>query len=215
MLTLGFNAGLYTLLYDWVLPFRGLRVPARAGILVLLGIAVLAGAGFARVLGRARSRTLRSVAAIVVIGACAAEYRSSPALVAVDPRPTALYATLRDMPDAVIFEWPVTVPWRLDIMHDVHYMYRSTEHWRPLLNGYSGNYPRSYLELLNEMRSFPRTSALRYLRRRGATVLVVHERRDSRPTYDEVLARLLRDPNVELIAESRDAGSRVAFFRLL
>jgi hypothetical protein len=214
VLTLGFNAGLYSLLYDWVPPFRGLRVPARAGILVLLGIAVLAGAGFARVLGRVRSRTLRSVAAVVVIGACAAEYRTSPALVAVDPRPTALYATLRDMPDAVVFEWPVTVPSRLDVMHDVHYMYRSTEHWRPLLNGYSGNYPRSYIELLNEMRSFPRTSALRYLRRRGATVLVAHERRDSRPTYDEVFFRLFRDPSIDLISESGDGGSRVAFFRL-
>ena len=64
------------------------------------------------------------------------------------------------------------------------------QHWRPLLNGYSGNYPRSYLELLNEMRSFPRASALRYLRRRGATVLVVHERREASRPYDEVLTRL-------------------------
>jgi hypothetical protein len=213
-LTLGFNAGLYTLLYDWVLPFRGLRVPARAGILVLLGVAVLGGAGLARVLRRARSRTLANVAAIAVTGACVAEYRTSPRLVEVDPRPAALYATLRDMPDAVVFEWPVTVPSRLDLTYDVHYMYRSTEHWRPLLNGYSGNYPRSYLELLNEMRSFPRASALRYLRQRGATVLVVHERRDSRPPYGEVLIRLHRDPNVAPIVESRYAGSRVAFFRL-
>ena len=38
-LTLGFNGGLYQLLYEWVLPFRGLRVPARADILVLLGTA--------------------------------------------------------------------------------------------------------------------------------------------------------------------------------
>ena len=126
----------------------------------------------------------------------------------------AWYATLRGMPDAVVFEWPVTVPGRLDLMYDVHYMYRSTQHWRPLLNGYSGNYPTSYIELLNEMRSFPRTSALRYLRRRGATVLVVHEQSGSQPTYDEVFFRLLRDPSLDLISESGDGGSRVAFFRL-
>ena len=83
-----------------------------------------------------------------------------------------------------------------------------------MLNGYSGNYPRSYLELLNQMRSFPRTSALRYLRQRGATVLVVHERLGSRPTYNDVLARLQRDPHVALIAQTSDAGYRVAFLRL-
>jgi hypothetical protein len=69
--------------------------------------------------------------------------------------------------------------------------------------------------VLIEMRSFPYSPALRYLRRRGATVLVVHERQASQPTYDEVLARLHRDPYIELIANSRDAGARVAFFRLL
>ena len=126
VLALGFNAGLYTLLYDWVLPFRGLRVPARAGILVLLGIAVLAGAGLARILGRARSRAVTSLVATLAIAASVAEYRTSPALVAVDPRPMASYSSLREMPDAVVFEWPVTVPWRLDIVYDVHYMYRST-----------------------------------------------------------------------------------------
>ncbi len=52
VLTLGFNGGLYTLLYDWVLPFRALRVPARAGILILLSTAVLAGAGLAWLLAR-------------------------------------------------------------------------------------------------------------------------------------------------------------------
>jgi hypothetical protein len=215
VLALGFNAGLYTLLYDWVLPYRGLRVPARAGILILLGIAVLAGAGLARALGHARSRPVAALLVTLVLGASMAEYRSSPALIPVDQRATDWYRWLREVPDAVVFEWPVTVPWRLYTMHDVRYMYRSTQHWRPLLNGYSGNYPRSYTELLIEMRSFPYSPALRYLRRRGATVLVVHERQASQPTYDEVLARLHRDPYIELIANSRDAGARVAFFRLL
>ena len=214
VLALGFNAGLYILLYDWVQPFRGLRVPARAGILVLLSIAVLAGAGLARIVNCARSRTVRLVAFVVAIGACAAEYRTSPRLVTVDLRPTIQYAILRDMPDAVVFEWPVTVPWRLDIMHDAYYMYRSTAHWRPLLNGYSGNYPRAYLDLLVRMQAFPRASALRYLRQRGATVLVVHERRDSQPPYGEVVSQLLADPNIEPIVEGRDDGARVIFFRL-
>ena len=73
----------------------------------------------------------------------------------------------RRMPDAVVFEWPVTVPWRIWNMVDVTYMYRSTLHWRPLLNGYSGFYPQSYIKLLIKMRSFPDTRSIAYLQRIG------------------------------------------------
>ena len=79
---------------------------------------------------------------------------------------------LGTLPDAVVFEWPVTVPWRIWNMVDVTYMYRSTLHWRPMLNGYSGFYPDSYMKLLVRMRPFPDSSSIRYLQRLGATVRV-------------------------------------------
>ena len=214
VLTFGFNAGVYRVLYEWVLPFRGLRVPARAGILVLLGLAVLGGAGLARLQRRLTPRRAALVAT-VLIAALTLEYWTTPRLLPVDPRVGGWYRWLRTMPDAVVFEWPVTVPWRLHDMRDVHYMYRSTQHWRPLLNGYSGKYPTSYLELLMAMRSFPFTSSLDYLRRRGATILVVHERQGTRPSYDDAIERLHRDPYVAPIAQGRDSGHRVSFFRLL
>lgn len=91
-----------------------------------------------------------------------------------------------------------------------------------MLNGYSGKYPKSYLDLLFGMRSFPYTQALRYLRSRGATsnsdpdaMLVVHEYEWSRPRYDEAIERLHRDLLVQLMDQGRDAGSRVSFFNLL
>ena len=214
VLALGLNGGLYSLLYDWVLPYRGLRVPARAGILILLGTAVFAGAGLAWLLGRLRSRRAAMTASGVALGLTAMEFLAVPAAMAVPSGRSNWYRMLETMPDAVIFEYPVTVPWRLYVMHDVKYMWRSTEHWRPLLNGYSGNYPRSYVELLYEMRRFPYTPALRYLRQRGATVIVVHEQRGSRPSYDEILERLHRDRYISLIALDHDAGERIAFFRL-
>ena len=34
-------------------------------------------------------------------------------------------------------------------------MYASIFHWQPILNGYSGFYPRSYIELIEMMREFP------------------------------------------------------------
>jgi hypothetical protein len=211
ILTFGTNAGVYSLLFDYVLPFRGLRVPARAAILVLVGTAVFAGAGATWLAARWRRARWLPAAAIALT---ALEYANAPHLIEVDAPISPWYRTLAQLPDAVVFEWPVTVPWRLHDMRDVRYMYRSLRHWRPLLNGYSGNYPKSYQDLLIEMRSFPFTQALTYLRRRGATVLVVHEVHGIRPTFDEAVERLHREPGVALLGRGEDAGTRVAFFRM-
>jgi len=211
VLTFGSNAGVYTLLFEFVLPFRGLRVPARAGILVLMGMAVFAGAGLVWLAGRWRRLRLVPAAAIALT---AVEFATAPALIDVDEPISPWYRTLSKMPDTVIFEWPVTVPWRLYDMRDVRYMYRSLQHWQPLLNGYSGNYPLGYQKLLIEMRAFPFTPALTYLRQRGATVLVVHEVAGTRPSYEQAVERLHREPGVNLIGDGLDGGARVSFFRM-
>jgi hypothetical protein len=211
LLVFGTNAGLYSVLYDWVLPFRGLRVPARAAILLLLGAAVFSGAALAWVLAR-RPRTGWLAPAVLALGAV--EFATLPAVIPVDRDISPWYRTLATLDDVVVFEWPVTVPWRLHDMRDVRYMYRSLVHWRPLLNGYSGNYPRSYQTLLLEMRAFPYTPALNYLRERGATVLVVHDIDGTRPSYEDALERLHREPGVHLIGTGWDSGQRVSFFRL-
>jgi len=118
------------------------------------------------------------------------------------------------MPNAVLFEWPVTVPWRIWNMVDVTYMYRSTLHWRPMLNGYSGFYPDSYMKLLVRMRPFPDSSSIRYLQRLGATVLVIHELPHRPRLYEEAIERLGRDTKIEPIVSGRDSGLRITFFRL-
>ena len=228
-LTFGFNAHVYRFLYEWVLPFRGLRVPARAYVLALMGIAVIAGVGMARLTAsrgaevppprwpglKGLSPRWRGAIAIVLVALVAIEYFTVPRLKKVDRDIPPWYAWLKDVDDAVVFEWPVTVPWRLYYMVDLTYMARSTIHWRPMLNGYSGYYPRSYIRLLLDMRSFPDTRSLNILRRRGATILVLHEVRGTRPSYSGAVDRLLRDPYVKTIAQDRDGQGRVAFFRLL
>jgi hypothetical protein len=211
-LTFGFNAHVYRLLYDWVLPFRGLRVPARAYVLVLMGLAVIAGTGLARVTS---SRRWKHALAVVLIALACGEYFTRPHLKSVDREVPQWYSWLTNVDDAVVFEWPVTVPWRLYDMVDLSYMARSTLNWKPMLNGYSGYYPRSYLRLLLDMRSFPDTRSLNILRERGATILVLHEYPDTRVRYAAAVDRLMRDPYVQPIAQDRDASGRVAFFRLL
>ena len=215
LLTLGVNGPIYRLLYDWVLPFRGLRVPARADILVLLGTSVLAGFGLSRLMRATTSQRLAAMAAAAAVTLASVECLARPTLIEANPTASVWYAWLRTMPDAVVFEWPVTVPWRLYDMRDVRYMYRSTLHWRPMLNGYSGHYPESYVKLLYTMRDFPYTPALVDLRRRGATVLILHDVPGSRPSYVQAVERLVRDPSIRVIAEDMDAGRRVIFVHLL
>jgi hypothetical protein len=211
-LTFGLNAHVYGFLYNWVLPFRGLRVPARAYVLVLMGMAVIAGVGLSRLTATGR---WKQAVAIALLAIACVEYFTVPRLRHVDQEIPRWYSWLRDVDDAVVFEWPVTVPWRLYYMVDLSYMARSTLNWRPLLNGYSGYYPRSYLRLLLDMRSFPDTRSLNVLRQRGATILVLHEVRGTRPSYVRAVERLVRDPYVQPIAQDRDGSGRVAFFRLL
>lgn len=213
LLALGFNAFLYPVLFEWVLPYRGLRVPARAMVVVLLSVAVLAGLGLARIQSRFRERSQGAIAALAIVLA-SAEYFSRPSLKTVPAPASSWYATLARLRDAVVFEWPVSHPARITEMIDVLYMHRSTLHWRPLLNGYSGKYPNSYMDLLVEMRSFPDGNSIAHLQRAGATVLVIHEVPESRPSYDYAFERLARDPSVAVIAQDRDAGRRIAFFRL-
>jgi hypothetical protein len=213
-LVLGFNGFVYRTLYEWVLPFRGMRVPARADILVLAGTAVLAGFGMRRLTTLFKSRRTAATAAALLIGLSAAECLASPAVRDVDDQVSPWYEWLADQRDAVVFEWPVTVPWRLYNMIDVTYMYRSTLHWRPMVNGYSGYYPRSYTALLLAMRPFPDTDSIEYLQQRGVTMLIVHEVTGSRTPYPEAALRLARDPKITIVAEDWDNGRRVLFARL-
>jgi hypothetical protein len=213
-LALGSNGLIYDLLYAWVLPYRGLRVPARADVLILLGTAVLAGYGLTRLGARMGRWRAAPAVLMLVVSLASIEYLSKPVVREVDQRVSSWYAMLPTMPDAVVFEWPVTVPWRLGTMVDLKYMYRSTLHWRPLLNGYSGFYPRSYIALLIAMRSFPDSRSIEHLQSMGATVLVVHDPQHGTDEYERALERLARDPKVQVIGSGVDAGARVAFFRL-
>jgi hypothetical protein len=59
--SLGFNGVIYRALYDYFLPFKALRIPARMGLMVVFSLAVLAGEGAARLVRHVRSSSARRV----------------------------------------------------------------------------------------------------------------------------------------------------------
>jgi hypothetical protein len=96
----------------------------------------------------------------------------------------AAYLWARTLPtDAVLLELPFGDPsWEL------RYVYYSTVHWRPLVNGYSGGFPESYLRLrayLDDPRRAPKDS-LEALLKSGATHVVLHEAAYREPELSEV-----------------------------
>ena len=168
----GLNGGYYPLLYSYVGPYRGLRVPARFSILVGLTLAVLAGYGVARLLERwprhrrdahrrdARPHHRRGDAA------------DAPRARVAPNRPRSTPASPAE-PAAVLAEFPMpTAP--LGYYFDTRYLYFSTFHWHPLVNGNSGYFPKSYEEMTERERDFPSDSAVEYLRSRGVDYVAVH-----------------------------------------
>lgn len=213
LLMFGANTPVYAWLYDGLAPFRALRVPARAAILFNLSLAVLAGFGARRVCERIRAVSpRRAVSAALVIGA-AAEYLASPPLRHVNPASRA-YRITQSEPSGVLFEWPVARPDRLDTNDDTVYMFNGIGYWQPTVNGYSGFYPSSYLELLDRMQAFPQRQSLDYLRSRSVRFVVVHQRELPRSDYEALIANLANQHGVRLAFRDQDASGGHAVFIL-
>jgi hypothetical protein len=209
-LSLGVNSVIYSALLDWWPVLRGLRAPARYGIFVLAGVAILAGLGSERI-AAGRSARAAAVVAILAIAIALVEYRSPQRrLWRVDLDPP-VYRFLRQLPDGVVVELPV--PERSGLAGlDVDYTFWSTKHWRKLLNGYSGYYPRSYQATLDRLNSLPDPASLAWLRERNVRYIVVHKSQLENGEGSALLVNLLAEPQLRTLGLYADwAGETVVF----
>ena len=187
-MSFGFRSYVFSFLYEHVSAYRGLRASARLGLFVLMFLGVLAGLGYAA-LAANRTRRWR----LALLTACGAallvEYRTR---VELTPYPNAappVYRVLSRQPRGVIAEFPVPRADRLPGT-DPEYAYLSTFHWFPLVNGYSGFYPRSYLERLDRLGTFPSETAMIQLRRDAVQYVIVHAAAYTPLELNEVRSRL-------------------------
>jgi hypothetical protein len=174
-LVMSFGAALpgYTWLYHAVPLLQGIRASVRFGFLLLVGMAFLSAFGLAVLRTKFESRPrLRSALTAAALFLVTAEALRIPVPYSPPVEMPGAYAVLKDEPGAVLLELPLYEP--REIALNGRYMLFSTEHWRPIVNGYSGFLPRSYHEHLAALRSFPDDASLAYLRSIGVTHVAVH-----------------------------------------
>ena len=170
---LGTNGLLFPLLHQVAPPLTSLRAPARFGALVLLSLSVLAGFGVVTIIA-ARPRAATALAVVATIW-CVAEFWSAPMSVRLNQEsPTEAHRWLSSQPPGtVVLELPVPTSDRL-WLNETIYVIRSTHHWQPLVNGYSGFAPGEYLVTLDHLRGFPDQRSIERLRQLGVRFVLLN-----------------------------------------
>jgi hypothetical protein len=211
-ISLGFNGVVFPWLHDHVLPYRGLRVPARMAILVGLSLAIFVGYGVARICTRPSGRRAAGFAFGLLLLLVFAEYHSTLVLKNVWSRPPAIYDQLRGHPDSVAVNFPLVAP---DVALEPIYMYFSTFAWHKLLNGYSGFSPPWYQSMVDHMKAFPDDATIDELHQHAVDFVIVHGGLYREGDYRKLMSRIARRDDLVLLAHEKWEGSETRLYRLL
>jgi len=202
------NGGLvYDDLYRYLLPFRGMRVPARFGALVGCGLIMLAAYGSRRLIALPRSPRGQTMVFAALAAAVMIDLRPAPNLIDYPSRIPSIYSSVS--PEMVLAEFPF----------DAHFdlIYFSTFHWARMVNGYSGYSPDSYTKLREYLAdNFPSAEAIETLRRRGVTHITINCARYRERNWDcsHAVAKLDALPTLTLISSVRWEGDVVRLYQL-
>jgi hypothetical protein len=209
-LSLGMHGAIYRWLYAHVSPLHGFRVPARFAILAVCALAVLAGFGFQYLKRRVASSSALLIAVLVAIGV---ECGSAPLRLTDVPnvKPD-VYTFLSRFPDASgrssVIELPMTSGF------NVYYMFWSTLHWRPLVNGYSGYAPRDFAETVARMHTFPDAASIARLRALKVGHILVHESYYAERERTALILAMARSPDLIPVGKYRDWVGTTQVFAL-
>ena len=205
----GMNGLLYPVLHEWLGPVRGLRSPARFTVLFALTLCIFAAFGVRRLLRGRVSRAAEWSLFAALIAAVLADAWPTLVLLPVWKEPPAIYRGFADTSGVVLAEFPIEP----NEVFNIPYMYFSTWHWKPMVNGYSGFIPQSYVSVAPTLQTFPAGAAIAELRRRGVTHVTVNCGLHYRDCETQ-LALARGSTDLRLIAETVWEGAPVALFEL-
>jgi hypothetical protein len=181
------GASLYTVFYDYVPGYDGLRVPARYAMIAALAMAALAGIGIAAFESRRGRAAWIAASVLIVVEAFAvpisvnqnsidytdASLAPLPPTVGTGSTTPPVYAYVAQLPTSIVLmELPLGEP-----AFDIRYTFYSTTHWRRLVNGYSGAAPKEYGRLTDATKDADTRPQRAWdaLIGSGATHILVHE----------------------------------------
>jgi len=214
LVALGLHTPYYRFLFESLgSVFRSIRAPARGIVLFDLALAVLAAWGLSLAAGGAVGLRRRAMiaGALVVTGV---EYRAFPLdlhEVPADPPAVDRWLARPGVP-AGVMEWP------LGLQYDYEYEFRSTAHWRPIVNGASGFTPPDYFRLSEDLNKLAiPDSVWDHAAEVRASVLVFHPH-DAPPgvlfAYADAVKRGLRSHRIELLRDLPHGVDRDFVFRV-
>ena len=218
-LSLGLNGHMYSWLFSQVDALHGLRSPSRFGIIVCCAIAVLAGFGAQMIAVRFAAFPSRAAGALAIaLTLLIAIDNSTSGMFLTDlryepPNTFNVYKTIRALGPGAILELPIA---RLDALpgHEALYMFWSTAHWHPIVNGYSGYYPIEFAETVVRTEHFPDDQSLLQLRNTGVRYIVVHRTFYSDDRYRELLLQIGGRPELQPHGTYRDPQGEAQLFVL-
>lgn len=229
----------YLLLHEIVPGFASLRVTTRFVVLVILGLAGLAGLGVEALIRRWRARPARRHGAagdvrlglallVLLVGAYALDYRTHSGMTS--PPGGAIeapaYRWLADNGRGPVAELPYPPPGQPPAFPDLI----ATAHWRPIVGGFSGFEPPDFGALVGAINTFPDPGALELLQGLEVEHILLHRAdlagdrlraldralasesrvREVARFGDDVVYALAPDPWLARLAAAVPAGEAVA-----
>ena len=124
-----------------------------------------------------------------------------------------VYRILASQPRGVVAEFPMPLAHALP-GDDAQYSYLSSFHWFPLINGYSGTYPPSYLARLDRLRGFPDEASIVQLRRDRVAYVIVHGSAYSGTGFREVRNRIAMGSDLVELGAFDDFEGHAVLYRM-
>ena len=178
----------FFLLQQWVPGVGTFRVPARFGLSLMLGLAILSGIGFLHLLnvverrwglgGTGARAGLTSAVLVLVALEFNVGFTGFAQVMTPDHVPPE-YKWLAQRPSSTpILEVPMAmIDGTVDIYAQNAYIFASTFHWHPLVNGYSGHLPSTFSEMFELVKAMPAREPASLLAGLGIRYILVHTRR--------------------------------------
>lgn len=215
-LSFGFHGRLYPWLHAHLWVLQGLRAAVRFSIVTCCALAVLAAFGYChleeRLVGNGRRASMLFAATLLLL---ALEAGSAPmSLMDVATPPPEVYRYVQTLQPGVLVELPMPAPWGLP-GQDPQYMFWSTVHWNPLVNGYSGHVSPEYVKTLGIMLGFPGDASIERLKALKVRWVLIHESQYDHEPFTAMMLKLLVHPEFARGGTYRDwTGGNAHIFEL-